>query len=77
MSIQDLERRVVALEEQVRRLTLENGNGERRKDWRKTVGMFSGNELMKEIDAAALAYRERDRRRARRKSSTKRRRAKS
>ena len=77
MSSRDLEKRIAALEEQVRNLTLANGARELSRDWRKTLGMFSGNDYMKQIDAAALAFRERDRRRARRKPSAKRRRAKS
>ena len=36
------------------------------KDWRRTIGMFSGDELMKEIDEYARQFREADRRRARR-----------
>lgn len=34
-------------------------------DWRSTVGVFSGDEIMKRIDAAALRYREEDRKKAR------------
>lgn len=35
-------------------------------DWRSTVGMFAGDELMREIFDEALKYRERDRQKARR-----------
>jgi hypothetical protein len=35
-------------------------------NWRSTVGMFSGDDIMKQIDAAARRIREADRRRARR-----------
>ncbi len=36
---------------------------QRKKDWRRTIGMFSGDPVMKRIDEAALRYREADRRR--------------
>lgn len=65
MSQKKLEERVAVLEEQVRRLLA----GERPQpgpmDWLKTVGMSSGDEVMKKIDAAGAAWRERDRRKAR------------
>jgi hypothetical protein len=32
-------------------------------DWRRSIGMFSGDEVMKRIDDAALAYRQADRER--------------
>jgi hypothetical protein len=35
-------------------------------DWRATIGMFSGDETMKQIDEYARQFREADRRRARR-----------
>ena len=35
------------------------------KDWRLCVGMFTGNELMKQIDAEGEAIREADRKAAR------------
>ena len=43
------------------------------KDWKRTVGMFSGNELMKEIDAAGQRIRDQDRQRARGRASKRRR----
>jgi len=43
------------------------------KDWRRTVGMFSGNELMKEVDAAGAKLRAQDRQRARRRGTKRRR----
>jgi hypothetical protein len=69
-----LEERVTKLERQVAVL-MANGV-QPKKDWQSTIGIFSGDEIMKEIDAYALAYREADRRRARRRW-TKRRKAKA
>jgi hypothetical protein len=62
-----LEERVAALEEQVAELksALENGVGI--KDWQRTVGMFSGDKVMKRIDAEGRKWREAERRKARRK----------
>ena len=36
-----------------------------RKDWRLAVGMFTGSEFMKQVDAEGQAIRERDREEAR------------
>jgi hypothetical protein len=78
MSQNNLEKRVAALEEQVRWLMLGKRSNPGREDWLATVGMFTGDEYMKKIDAAALEFREKDRRRARRAGTKKRlRRAKS
>ena len=33
----------------------------RKKDWRRTVGMFAGNEFIKELDAECSAMREAER----------------
>ena len=60
-----LEERVAALEQQVAELKSAIGNGAQTKDWRRTLGMFTGDEVMKRIDEAALKYREMDRKRAR------------
>lgn len=37
----------------------------RKKDWRRTVGMFAGNEFVKELDAECSAMREAERTAAR------------
>lgn len=42
------------------------------KDWRRTVGMFTGDEAMKRIDEAALKFREADRLKVRRLARSKR-----
>jgi predicted nucleic acid-binding Zn-ribbon protein len=68
-----LERRVKALESQVARLQdeLKNVQGERTKDWRRTVGAFTDDEGLKEILAEAMRLRDLDRKKARSKASTK------
>ncbi len=62
-----LEKRVAALEKQVAELKAAVENGLREKDWRCTVGMFSGDEVMKRIDEEGRKWREAERRKARRK----------
>ena len=54
-----LEERVAVLESKVEQLLR---GVPRQKDWRRTLGMFAGDELMKEIDAEARKFREEDRR---------------
>jgi len=69
MSKTNLEERVSALERTVAELVQSRRPADRAKDWRRTIGMFSGNELMKQIDAAGLRIREEDRRQARRRET--------
>ena len=64
-----VEQRLAALEKRVNELALLLTSGGRVKDWRRTVGMFSGDEVMKRIDEEALKFRERDREKARRKEA--------
>jgi hypothetical protein len=66
MSSATLEERVAALEHQVAALQVAVQQGGRSKDWRRTVGMFTGDELMKRIDEQARKFREADRQKARR-----------
>ncbi len=73
MSQTNVEERISALERTVAKLVELQGRGRRDRDWKRTVGMFSGNELMKQIDAAGREIREQDRRRARRRPSKRRR----
>lgn len=61
-----LEERVQKLEDNVAQLMAEAGRPKRGKDWRRTVGMFAGDEVMRQIDAEGRKIREADRRRARR-----------
>jgi hypothetical protein len=60
-----LEQRVAALERQVAQLSKQAAATPPVKDWRRTVGMFSGDEGMKEIIAEGRKIREADRRKAR------------
>ena len=64
-----LKERVAALEKEVARLSRRvRPDGEPgRDDWKSTLGMFSNDPIMKEIDEEALKIREADRRWARRK----------
>jgi hypothetical protein len=64
MSAASLEERVAALESQMTELLTRRQQPEPKKDWRRTIGMFSGDEIMWAIDQNALAYREEDRRRS-------------
>lgn len=71
-----LEERVAMLEAQVRQLVSDRRAQPGPRDWLATVGMFSGDEYMRQIDESTLKIREEDRRHSRRRGS-KRRRAKS
>jgi hypothetical protein len=66
MPEQSLKERVAALERKVADLSAALANGGHKPDWRSSLGMFSGDEGMKELFDAALQYRERDREKARR-----------
>jgi hypothetical protein len=69
MSRLSLEKRVAELERQLAEL-LSRGEKPSAGSWRETVGMFSRDPLMKEIDAAGQAWREADRLKARRRRAT-------
>lgn len=66
MAKNHLEQRVAALETEVAELKAALARVQRPKDWRRTIGMFAGDEVMKLIDEEARKYRETDRARARR-----------
>jgi hypothetical protein len=68
-----LEQRVESLEYDVAELKASWKQVNRKKDWRRTIGMFTGDEVMKQIDREALKYREADRRKARRRGGKSRR----
>ena len=68
-----LEQRVEALESDVAELKASWKQANRKKDWRRTIGMFTGDEVMRQIDREALKYREADRRKARRRGGKSRR----
>jgi hypothetical protein len=72
MSRLTLEQRVATLESVVADLTAPP-KANHKKNWRQTIGMFTGDEVMKRIDREALKYREADRRKVRRHSGTSRR----
>jgi hypothetical protein len=65
-----IEQRVAVLEHELAALKARRGNG--RKDWRRTVGIFTDNPGMKELFAEAMKLREADRRKARRRQQPKR-----
>jgi hypothetical protein len=66
-----LEQRVAAIEHELAELKSRPGNS-RRKDWRRTVGVFTDNPEMKELFALAMKLREADRSKARRRQRAKR-----
>lgn len=68
----ELERRVALLEQQVRDLVARGADGHRPKGWRAAIGVFTGDELMREIFDEARKYREADRARARRRGAKRR-----
>lgn len=63
MATGSLEDRVAALEGQMAQLLLQQ-RPDQPKDWRRTLGMFTGDEIMWQISQNALAYREEDRRKS-------------
>lgn len=65
MSRNNLEERVAALEQQVGALIAQQGPRARVKDWRRTRGAFTGDEVMKQIFDAGRKIREAERKRAR------------
>lgn len=76
MSDHSLEHRVAALEHQMANLLAEHANGPQKKDWRRTVGIFTDDPGMQALFAEAQRIREVDRRKGR-KGQTKKRRAQS
>ena len=72
MAKRSLQERAAALEREVTELKAAARNGTHQKDWEGTVGMFSGDELRKRVDARILKAREDERRKARRRDSGKR-----
>jgi uncharacterized protein HemX len=72
-----LEERMNALEKQVAELQAQVQKLARPKDWRRVVGMFSDDEMMKRIDEAGRKIREEDRRKTMPKPSKSKRRTRS
>ena len=60
-----VEARLKVLEQQVAELAKRVPETESPKDWRSTIGMFTGDEIMKRIDESNRQFREADRRKAR------------
>ena len=56
MSTRSLEQRLTALEQEVAALKEALANGGRVKDWRRVVGMFEGDEVMKRLIRARLSH---------------------
>jgi hypothetical protein len=65
MSRATLEERVAALERQVGDLLANQAGMGRPKDWRRTRGAFTGDDLMKQVFAEGKRLREAERKRAR------------
>ncbi len=71
MSNSTLEQRLAALEQQVSALAAQGGIGRDEKPWLRVLGIFGGNEGMKEIFDEALKLREQDRQRTRKRTTKK------
>ncbi|HYV34128.1 MAG TPA: hypothetical protein VE988_00405 [Gemmataceae bacterium] len=72
-----LEKRLAAVEMQVANILAQEKNGAAKKDWRRTIGMFTNDPQMRELFAEAQRIREADRKKARRKQGNKRLKARS
>ena len=66
MSRATLEERVTALEKQVGALLANHSEAGRTKDWRRTRGAFTGDELMKQVFMEGRRIREAERKAAQR-----------
>jgi hypothetical protein len=66
MTTQTLEERVAALERTVTQLVARTSADNGRKDWRSTIGMFTNDPIMKQIDEEGRRIREADRAQSRR-----------
>jgi hypothetical protein len=72
MSRATLEQRVAALERQVGTLLAKHAGTKRAKDWRRTRGVFTGDDLMKQIFEEGRKIRAAERKRAQPRSGKKR-----
>lgn len=72
MSRESLEKRVAELERQVSSLLADRADAGRAKDWRRTRGAFSGDELMKQVFEEGRKIRDAERKRVAPKSGKKR-----
>jgi len=64
MSRAMLEERVATLERQVSALLANHTRSKRNKDWRRTRGAFTGDDLMKQVFAEGRKIRQAERKRA-------------
>jgi hypothetical protein len=64
MSHTTLEQRVAALENTVAELLARSRSTSDKRDWRRAIGMFANDPVMKEIDEEGRRIREEDRREA-------------
>jgi hypothetical protein len=73
MSLATLENRIAALERQIAEMQTELAKVSdlQKPNWRRTIGMFNGDEGMKAIFDEALRLREVDRRRTRQRAKKK------
>ena len=67
-----VETRLKVLEQQVAELAKRVPDAESPKDWRSTIGMFTGDEIIMRIDESARQFREADRRKARQRTTRRR-----
>lgn len=65
MPRKNLEQRVALLEAEVADLKATLERVHRPKDWRRTIGMFAGDEMMQQVFDEAMKIREADRAKAR------------
>jgi hypothetical protein len=72
MSRATLEQRVAALEKQVGALLADQAHAGPSKDWRRTRGVFTGDDFMKQVFEEGRKIREAERKRAQRGSVNKR-----
>ncbi len=68
VSTPSIEKRLTALEKRVIELQSEVQKLSQPQDWRSTIGMFAGDEVMKRIQEAGRRIREADRKSAKRRS---------
>jgi hypothetical protein len=72
MSLATLEERVAALERQMGILLASHAGTGRGKDWRRTRGVFTGDNLMKQVFEEGRKIRDAERKRAQRRTGKKR-----
>jgi hypothetical protein len=72
MSRASIEERLAALEKQIAVLLASDRSRSMAKDWRRTRGAFTGDDLMKEVFAAGHKIRDAERRSRRSRASKKR-----